>query len=132
MHPPPPSTPATPLPTGGAKPLPLLGLTALMRWALWVLQELSEGGMAPSLREIGAELERPPNQVHRLLTALRERGRIDWQPGTARSTRILAPLPFPPGFGESWTISLAPKLIASGLSGRMARSRPASSTRSNG
>lgn len=46
-------------------------------------------GMAPSHREIGAALRvSSMNAVTSLIKRLRDKGRLDWDPNTARSLRI--------------------------------------------
>lgn len=72
------------------------GLTRNQRDCLLVIQELSGGGVPPSLDEIAHELGfASRGQVHILLVALRDRGHIAWLPRQARSTTVLRPIPMP-------------------------------------
>jgi len=79
-----------------------LGLTKLQRDTFLVIQEmLKDGdGVAPSVREIGNEIERSPSAVHGILVSLRERGWISWLPGRNRSIHLLRSLPAPDEFDD--------------------------------
>lgn len=49
-----------------------------------------QNGYAPSIREMSAALGLQSVQaVHRYLDRLRKRGLVDWEPGKARTLRIL-------------------------------------------
>jgi len=72
------------------------GLTRNQYDMMLVLQELyALQGRSPRYREIGAEMEMPVGNVHRILSALRSRGYIDWMKGHARSITIRVPLSMP-------------------------------------
>ena len=72
------------------------GLTVLQRDCLWVVQELIEGGVPPTLREIARDLDLASHSlVHELLTLLRQRGYVDWLPARARSLVVRRPIPMP-------------------------------------
>lgn len=78
-------------------PAPAYGLTARQRDTLLVFQELMAlDGIAPSYREIAAELEiAGMGEVVRRLRALRDKGYIDYLPFRSRSIVVLRPIPMP-------------------------------------
>lgn len=75
---------------------PTYGLTTLQRDTLLVIQELSEVGWAPSVREVMHELgHASPSVTHGTITNLRDRGYIRWIAGRDRSIHVLKPIQMP-------------------------------------
>jgi len=71
-------------------PCPPLPPTPRQHELLCIMAELiADGAPAPSLRDLGAEIELTPSNIHKLLVGLRERGWVDWTSGTHRSLRLL-------------------------------------------
>jgi len=50
---------------------------------------IAENGYAPTIREIGSHFGITLNGVATHLRALRAKGAIDWEPGLARTLRVL-------------------------------------------
>lgn len=90
------------LPAKTVLPARPYGLTRTQYDTMQVLQELiALDGQPPSLDELGAELGLTSRaNVHKQLTALRDRGYIDWLPCKRRSVTVRVPLPVPAEFME--------------------------------
>lgn len=73
------------------------GLTRMQRDMLLVIQELiALDGYAPSYDGIAHELGlASKGRIAEVLTALKQRGHIDYQPRRPRSIIVLQPIPFP-------------------------------------
>lgn len=97
------------------------GLTERQYYCLCVIQELTAAkGFAPSLTEIGRELEmkgRAP--VHALVKGLIERGYLTQIPRRGRSLRVLRPVQLP-DFGDA-AYGAAPALPHQGGAGKNER-----------
>lgn len=81
---------------------PGFGLTQGQRYAVWIIQELTQlDGVPPSVAEIARELgNSSKGRTHAILSSLKRRGWIDWIPGHRRSLVLRRPLPWPAGFAE--------------------------------
>lgn len=71
------------------------GLTAAQRAALLAIMELSAGGVAPSLAEIGRRLGTSAVYAYKVACVLRERGHIDWLANRPRSIVVRRPITAP-------------------------------------
>lgn len=66
------------------------GLTPQMRACLDAIQRLTRDQMPPSYDELAIALQLPSRgAVNRVLTMLKERGYVDWDPGHARSLTLV-------------------------------------------
>jgi len=78
-----------------------IGLTDHQARCLTALERfMSTHGRSPSLRELGALIERAPSNVHRVLYELRDRGRVRWDKGKPHSLALVTP-------GNGYTLSPA-------------------------
>jgi len=66
----------------------MYGLTERQKQMLDYLKK-NKSGVSPTVREIADDLEMSsPSGVHRILTALKQRGHIDWLPKKSRSIMV--------------------------------------------
>lgn len=69
------------------------GLTGRQAEVYEFVRAASENGVPPSFEEIGIAVGiRSKSQVHAVMTALKERGHIDWIPNRARSLIVREPV----------------------------------------
>ena len=86
-----------------AAPAAPIGLTALQRDTMLVIQELAALlGRPPMLREIAAELFEVanPGRVSKILRALKARGYLDWVPAARNSLVVRTAVPLPDALRE--------------------------------
>jgi DNA-binding IclR family transcriptional regulator len=57
---------------------------------LEAIQALMGTGVAPTVRELAAQLGFSPSAAHRYLERLREEGKVEWEPGKYRTLRVVA------------------------------------------
>lgn len=56
-----------------------------------IMESRAERGVSPTVRELADIMGlRSPAPLHRYLERLREEGRVSWEPGKARTLRVVA------------------------------------------